>query len=91
MRKCDELTDPGSCLNKATDNEWLFVVLGRDVAAPATVRYWAVERIRRQQNLPTDAQIVEALAWADRVEAAQTTGLTPEEKSIIDALEPLEG
>ncbi len=63
MRKRDELTDPNSCLNKARDDEFLFVLLGRDKAAPAAVRAWIVERIRLGKNKWTDPQIVEAQAW----------------------------
>lgn len=37
MRKRDELTDPNSCMNKASDDEWTFVLLGRDAAAPGAV------------------------------------------------------
>ncbi len=69
MRKRDELTDPTSCLNRAGAEEWLFVLLGRDVAAPATVRAWIGERIRLGKNRRDDSQIVEAEAWIRAVEA----------------------
>lgn len=68
MRKCEELIDPGSCLNKARNDELLFVLLERDRAFPATVRFWAEERIRLQLNLPGDPKIVSARAVADEVE-----------------------
>ncbi len=71
MRKHDELTDPGSCLNRARDDEWLFVLLGRDAAAGAAVNAWIDERIRLGKNTRTDPQIVEALAWVRTVEAEQ--------------------
>lgn len=71
MRKQDEITDPSSCLNKAKPTEWLFVLLGRDAAAPAAVRAWIGERLRLGKNQPDDPQIVEALRWADAVEAEQ--------------------
>jgi hypothetical protein len=63
MRKRDELTDPNSCMSKARDDEWTFVLLGRDKAAPAAVRAWIAERIRLGKNKPDDAQIVEAEQW----------------------------
>jgi hypothetical protein len=67
MRKKDELSDPTSCLNKAHDNEWLFVLLGRDAAAPVAVRAWIEERIRLGKNKPDDEQIVEAMRWVNEV------------------------
>lgn len=71
MLKKDEIRDPGSCLNKAEGNEYLFVLRGKDVAAPATIRFWANERIRLGKNQPHDRQIVEALASAKLMEDAQ--------------------
>ncbi len=71
MRKCDELTHINSCFNTARDDEWLFVLLGRDLAAPVAVNAWIDERIRLGKNTRTDPQIVEALAWALTVEAEQ--------------------
>ncbi len=68
MRKRDELTSPTSCLNKAKDDEWLFVLLGRDKAAPSAVRAWVQTRIILGLNSPKDMQIVEAMLWADAVE-----------------------
>ena len=64
MRKKDEVASLQSCLNRAADDEWVFVLLERDVAAPAAIRAWARERIRRGKNLVGDAQITEALAAA---------------------------
>jgi hypothetical protein len=46
MIKRDEIDDSASCLNTARDNERLFVLLARDVAAPVAIRAWAAERIR---------------------------------------------
>jgi hypothetical protein len=67
VRKKDELTDPTSCLSKAKDDEWLFVLLGRDLAAASTVRHWIRERIRLGKNKPGDAQIIEAKDWVRAV------------------------
>jgi hypothetical protein len=44
MRKRDELSDPKSCFNKARDDEYLFVILGRDPAATAAIIAWCNER-----------------------------------------------
>ncbi len=71
MRKRDELTDPRSCMSRARDDEWTIVLLGRDAAAAATVRFWIAERIRLKKNTPTDPQILEAQAWIAAVEAEQ--------------------
>lgn len=71
MRKRDELTDPSSCMSRAKDDEWTFVLLGRDAAAAATVRFWIEERIRLGKNERTHPQIVEAEAWCRFVEAEQ--------------------
>lgn len=68
MRKRDELNDSESCLNKARDDEYIFVLLARDPAAPIALRAWVAERIRIGKNAPEDAQIVEALDCARRME-----------------------
>ena len=68
MRKCDELNDPTSCLNRAQPMERLFVLLARDAAAPATVKFWANERVRLGKNFITDPQIMEALECARLME-----------------------
>jgi hypothetical protein len=69
MRKRDELTDPASCMSRARDDEWTFVLLGRDPAAPAAVRAWVEERVRLGKNRREDPQIAEALRWIGQVEA----------------------
>ena len=68
MRKSDELTNPNSCISRAKDDEWTFVLLGRDKAAPATIRFWVSERIRLGKNTPSDPQIVKALCCAQSME-----------------------
>jgi hypothetical protein len=69
--KCQELANPNSCLNKATDHEWLFVLLGRDLSAPVAVRAWIDDRIKRHLNTRDDAQICEAEAWIIHVTKEQ--------------------
>ena len=71
MRKRDELTDPRSCMSKARDDEWTFVLLGRDLAAPATIRAWIEERVRLGLNQRGDPQIQEAEQWILNVVAGQ--------------------
>lgn len=65
MRKIDELANEESCLNRAKSNEMVFVLLGRDSAAPFAIRAWCEERILQGKNMAQDAQILEALAIAD--------------------------
>jgi hypothetical protein len=60
MRKSDELACEHSCLNRANDDETIFVLLGRDPAAPVAVRAWIEERIRLGKNMPNDAKILGA-------------------------------
>ncbi len=66
MTKHEELSNPNSCLNRAADDEPLFILLGRDVATPETIRYWARSRVNgKKKNTWEDEQIREALqlAW----------------------------
>lgn len=66
MIKRDELADPKSCLNRAKMDEMVFVLLGHDIAAGDTIRYWANRRIELGKNKPDDPQIVKALQDADK-------------------------
>ena len=68
MRKSDELTNPESCMNRARNDEWTFVLLGRDAAAPIAIRAWANERMRTGKNKLHDPQILEALDCAAAME-----------------------
>lgn len=71
MRKQSELMDPSSCLIEAKGGEMLFVLPGRDVAAPATIRAWIAERIRLGKNEPGDTQLIEAEECARVMEAGR--------------------
>jgi hypothetical protein len=73
MRKRDELTNSNGCMFRAADDEMTFVLLGRDVAAPATIRAWTAERIRLGKNLASDPQIQEALDCANTMELERGT------------------
>lgn len=68
MLKCNELSDPNSCLNKADDGEMLFVLLERDFAAPETIREWVRKRVELGLNQLGDTKLVSALATADYIE-----------------------
>ena len=60
MTKSKELSDPNSCLNKAAEDEPLFVLRGKDRATAAVIRYWISERIAMGLNQIGDEQVVEA-------------------------------
>lgn len=64
MIKTDEINNPQSCLNRAFDEEMVFVLRACDEAAPVALRAWCAERIRIGKNLPDDEQILDALAQA---------------------------
>jgi len=49
MRKIEEIRDPRSCLNRAENSEMLFVLLGRDPAAPAAIRAWINMRVQMKK------------------------------------------
>lgn len=83
MRKRDELTDPNSCMSRAKDDEWTFVLLGRDTAATVAVRAWIQERIRLGKNKPDDPQIVEAEGWIQNVESEQVAAQTKRDMGTI--------
>lgn len=77
MRKRDELNDPTSCMNRARDTEWTFVLLGRDRAAPAAVQAWINARILLGKNKASDPQIVEAEKWIATVLNEQAAASLP--------------
>lgn len=68
MMKLQEVLDPNSCLNKARDDERIFVVLERDRAMSGTIRSWIQIRLQLGLNLPGDAQITEAMELATALE-----------------------
>ncbi len=79
MRKFDEITQQNSCLNRAAPDEPLFVLLGRDPAAPSIIRAWVGERLRLGKNGPGDEQVVEAESAA---QAMEEWAMKRKEKSI---------
>lgn len=74
MKKFAEIHDPDSCLNKAKDDELIFVLRAHDPSAPDTIRGWAANRISLGKNTISDPQIVEALACADKMEEQRANG-----------------
>lgn len=72
MRKQFELNDSESCLNRAKDNEMVFVLRGHDVAAPYTIRAWVQMRVTMRKNKADDPEIIEALEAANIMERERT-------------------
>jgi hypothetical protein len=71
MTKIEERENPKSCFSKALERERMFILLERDIATPATIRFWAQTRIQLGKNKLTDAQIVDALVLAEDIERLQ--------------------
>ena len=71
MKKKDEREIQDSCWNKAKEDETVFVILDRDPAFAATVRFWIGERLRLGINKLEDAKIKTAGDTADRVHLEQ--------------------
>jgi len=91
MLKKDEMMNAASCLNKAEMDERIFVLLGRDLAAPFAIRCWANERVRLGKNKADDPQITEALECARLIEESQggsalNIAMQPVESSQIVAI-----
>ena len=93
MKRC-ELSETGSCFNKAHDDEIIFVLLARDAASPATIRAWCAERARFGKNTWDDPQIKEALHCSDAMESQRNAnpckGLTAPEISGNDIADEIE-
>ena len=64
MRKKDELTIEDSCINKAKDDEMIFVLRGKDPQAPGLILEWCARRVKDGQNKVADGKIQEALQCA---------------------------
>jgi hypothetical protein len=77
MRKCDEIANPNSCLNKARADEWIFVLLGRDESAIVAVRAWIEHRVQSGKNKRDDVKIMSAENWIKEVEAEQKISKLP--------------
>lgn len=74
MKKKDEISFQGSCLNQANDDELIFILRAKDLAAPDTIRTWVGLRLERGKNQPFDAQILEALDCAAEMDRYQRDG-----------------
>lgn len=71
MLKHTEESRKDSCWNRADQNEMVFVLLGRDVAAPAAIRAWVEARILAGKNKRDDTQIQAAIQAAASMEGSR--------------------
>lgn len=67
MIKSKELVDPSSCLNRAREDEAVFVLIERE-CSPETIRFWCSLRVAKGKNRADDPQITEALTLANYIE-----------------------
>lgn len=69
MRKVDEFLKYNSCLNKAGNDEPLFILRAQDILAPTLVRGW----VKAYKAFPNHnpAKVTEALALANEMEVWQ--------------------
>lgn len=66
MIKIDELVSPTSCLNKAGDDEPIFVLRAKDPLAAEVVRFWADKATTSGQH--ESSKIMEAQGLAAQME-----------------------
>lgn len=71
MTKAEELANPNSCLNKAKDDEMLFILRAKDVCAPFAIAEWIRKRIEIRMNRWTDPKIQEANRCVDTMVSQQ--------------------
>lgn len=71
MLKTFELSNPASCLNKASFNEPLFVLRAKDPNAAQTIRLWAAMSV----NTHEPSKIDEALKLAHDMEDWRTQNI----------------
>lgn len=66
MKKGDEIAQPNSCLNKAAEDEPVFVLRAKDPIAPAAVEEWARLAQATGRHEPEKIEEARALAQAMR-------------------------
>lgn len=88
MIKKDELSDPRSCMSRANDDEMIFVLLARDLAAPAAILAWCDERISLGLNSAGDQQIINARLCASAMERYRRNSL--ERIQVLNRMDQLD-
>lgn len=64
MIKHEEISNPDSCLNRAAEDEPVFVLKATDICAPYAILFWILSRITAGRNLEDDEQLKQAQALA---------------------------
>ncbi len=67
MIKHMELAELNSCLNKADDDEPIFVIRAKDPCAVATILAWCNFRVENGYNQPGDAKLTEAMGLTNQI------------------------
>lgn len=65
MIKSEELSNPNSCLNRAADDEMIFVLRAKDICAPYAILFWILSRVSCGKNEEGDEQIKDAQKIAE--------------------------
>lgn len=68
MLKLQEITDPQSCLNRAKDDEFVFVLREKDPCMAMTIRNWIEARVLAGLNKRSDEKIKTAEALVIHLE-----------------------
>lgn len=74
MKKSEEIANPYSCLNKAGDDEFVFVLRETDPASAPAVRAWIKGRIDSGKNKMSDKKLDGAFEFFREVESADPPG-----------------
>jgi hypothetical protein len=81
MLKRLELASPTSCLNRAQDDEPVFVLRAKDPIAAGVVRAWAQHALDHHEG----AKIDEALALAEQMEAWRLLNVGGQSRTTLSA------
>jgi hypothetical protein len=73
--KRDEISDPNSCLNRAADDEPVFVLRAKDPLAAKLVEDWAAKAVL--EGLHDDAKIQAAWRFAQTMKAWRSKNVQP--------------
>ena len=99
MNKRQMLNDPQSCLNKAGDDEIIFVLREKDLTTAGAIRDWVKRRTTGvlPLNKMTDPKILEALSIAGEIEWNHSQGKwggelqNPNLQSVEDSIKMIRG
>lgn len=72
MMKRDEIADPNSCLNRAADDEPLFVLRANDILAMGIVHQWASQYLAMKAEQPEGPTLKQMAKYREAKELAST-------------------